>query len=65
MEIKKKITIIESEWVYPVGENLKKNEFSPRGVVVKVLHCGPDVSEFELQLRYYDHFWTNTLGQSK
>ena len=29
----------------------------------KVLDCGHEVSEFELQLRYYIHFRTNTLGK--
>ena len=33
---------------------------SPRGVMVKVLDCGLEVSEFELQLRYY--FRTNSLA---
>ena len=31
------------------------------GVVVNVLHCDIVVSKFELQLRYYVHFRTNTL----
>ena len=30
-------------------------------VVANVLDCGFEVSEFELQSRYYVHFWTNTL----
>ena len=30
----------------------------PRDVMVKAL-----VSEFELQSRYYVHFWANTLGK--
>ena len=33
------------------------------GVMVKALDCGIIVSMFELQLRYYVHFWTNTLGK--
>ena len=31
------------------------------GIMVKVLDCGILVSEFELQLRYYVHFHTNSL----
>ena len=31
----------------------------PRGVMVKALDCGTVVREFELQRRYYVHFWTN------
>ena len=33
---------------------------SPRGIVVNVLDCDIGASEFELQLRYYVHFQTNT-----
>ena len=29
--------------------------------MVNVLDCGIDLSEFELQSRYYILFWTNTL----
>ena len=29
--------------------------------MVKTLDCGIVVSEFELQSRYYVHFWINTL----
>ena len=36
---------------------------SPRGVMVKAQDCGIVASEFELQLRYYVHFRTNTLGK--
>ena len=36
-------------------------EGCPRGVMVKALDYG--VNEFELQSRYYVHFWTNTLGK--
>ena len=32
-----------------------------RGVVVNVLDFDIVVSEFEIPLRYYVHFWTNTL----
>ena len=35
----------------------------PRGVMVKVLGYRIVVSEFKLQLRYYDHFRTNPLGK--
>ena len=38
-------------------------EVCPHGVIVKVLDCGIVVSEFELQLHYYVHFQTNTLGK--
>ena len=31
--------------------------------IVKVMDCGILVSEFVLQLRYYVHFWANTLGK--
>ena len=31
------------------------------GVMAKVLDCGLKVNEFELQPRYYVHFWTNTI----
>ena len=34
-----------------------------RGEVANVLGCNIVVSEFELQLRYYIHFQTNTLGK--
>ena len=34
----------------------------PRGVMVKAIDCRNVVSEFELQSRYYVHFWTNTFG---
>ena len=32
-------------------------------VIVKALDCGIVVCEFELQLRYYVHFRTNTFGK--
>ena len=35
----------------------------PWGVMVKSLDCRIVVSEFELQSRYYVHFWTNTFGK--
>ena len=35
----------------------------PRGVMVKAMDCGIVVSESVLQLRYYVHFRTNTLGK--
>ena len=34
-----------------------------RGVVANVLDRDTVVSEIELQLRYYIHFWTNTQGK--
>ena len=33
----------------------------PRGVMVKAMDCGIEVSEFVLQSRYYFHFRTNTI----
>ena len=36
---------------------------TPRGVMVKVMVCEIAAREFELQSRYYVHFWTNTLGK--
>ena len=33
----------------------------PRSVIVQAMDRGIVVSEFELQLRYYGHFRTNTL----
>ena len=35
----------------------------PRGVMVKAMDCGIEVSEIELHLHNYVHFWTNTLGK--
>ena len=35
----------------------------PRGVMVKALDCRTVVRKFELQSRYYAHFWTNTFGK--
>ena len=35
----------------------------PRDVMVKAMDSRIIVSEFELQLRYYIHFQTNTLGK--
>ena len=37
------------------------NGWYPHSLMVKVIDCGMLVSEFELQLRYYLHFQTNTL----
>ena len=31
--------------------------------MAKVLDCSVEVCEFELQLRYYIHFWNNALGK--
>ena len=33
----------------------------PRGVIIKAFDCRILISEYELQLRYYVHFRTNTL----
>ena len=35
----------------------------PRGEMVKAMDCGIILSEFVLQLCYYIHFGTNTLGK--
>ena len=37
--------------------------YTPRGVMVKAMHCGIVVREFVLQSRYYVHFRANTLGK--
>ena len=34
---------------------------SLHGVVINMLDCDIEVSQFELQFRYNVHFWTNTL----
>ena len=36
---------------------------SPRVVVVNMLNCNIVVSEFEPQLSYYVHFYTNNLRE--
>ena len=36
---------------------------NPLGVVANVMDCNLIVSEFELQLFYYIHYRTNTLGK--
>ena len=38
-------------------------EESPYGIMAKVLDCSLEISEFKLQLCYYIHFLTNTLGK--
>ena len=35
----------------------------PSGKVANVLECDIIVSDFEIQSRYYVHFWNNTLGK--
>ena len=42
---------------------LELNTPQTLGVMVNVLDCDLEVGEFELQLRFYVHFWTNTLGK--
>ena len=37
---------------------------SSHSVVANALYCSLEVSEFEFQLRYYVHFWTNTFQKS-
>ena len=31
--------------------------------MAKVWDCGLEVSEFDLQFRYYVHFWTDAIGK--
>ena len=33
--------------------------------MANVLDCNHKVSKFNLQLRYYIHFWVNTFGKGK
>ena len=40
----------------------KKLGGGPRSVVATVLDCDILGNKFELYLRYYVYFWTNTLG---
>ena len=35
----------------------------PWGIMANVMDCGLKISEFELQLCYYIHFQSNTLGK--
>ena len=35
----------------------------PHSVMVKVMDNGIVVREFKIQLSYYIHFWTHTLGK--
>ena len=42
--------------------NLDQTGVCPRSVMVKAMDCGIVVHKFILQLRYYVHFQTNTLG---
>ena len=51
--------------VISIGNICTKTRFGafPRGVMVKAMDCRIVVSKFGLQLRYYVHFRTNTLGK--
>ena len=49
--------------VNALGENLNTSGGCPHGVMVKAMGCGIVENEFELQSRYYIHFWINTLGK--
>ena len=51
------------ELVMVLGEVPQNTRGCPRGVMVKALDCVIIVREFVLQLRYYIHFWANTLGK--
>ena len=44
-------------------ECYREDKGCPRGIMVKAMDCGIVVSEFIFQLRYYVHFWANTLGK--
>ena len=44
--------------------NLPQLKGNPSGIKAKVLDCGLKVNECKLQLYYYIHFWTNSLGKS-
>ena len=46
-----------------VEHHFKYTSESPCGVLVYVLDCNILVIEFELQLPYNIHFWTNALGK--
>ena len=37
----------------------------PRGAIIRVVDCEIVVNKFELQLRYYVHFRTNTTEKGK
>ena len=36
---------------------------NPCGIMAKVRDCSLKIREFKLQLCYYIHFWTSTLGK--
>ena len=42
---------------------INKENRSLCGIIAKVLDCGLNVSEFNLQSCNCIHFWTNTLGK--
>ena len=50
------IPIFNTQWTLPI-------KGCPRGVMVKAMVCEIVARKFKLQLRYYIHFWTNTLGK--
>ena len=62
------INAIKTNYVKVKIGNSQQNNIKPgggpRGVMVKVIDCGIVISEFELQLRYYVPFRTNTLGKA-
>ena len=45
-----------------VGSYVLKEMWNRSVVISKVLDSGLKVSKFELKSCYYDHFWTDTLG---
>ena len=54
---------IALEWIGDYLNDHPNISGCPRGVIVKAMDGGIIVSEFKLQLRYYVHFRTNTLGK--
>ena len=55
----------KSKYMNMVLKNRESLYFGWRGEVATVLDSDIVVSEFELLLRYYVHFWTNTLKTGK
>ena len=46
--------------IYSIANSMFTGE-CPRAVIVKSMNCGVVITGFELQLRYFVHFWANTL----
>ena len=57
-------TILNKSWKqHPTNTTAVQPLTSQGGVMVKALDGRIVVNKFELQSRYYVHFWTNTLGK--